>query len=81
MTALPAKVDEALATAIGLQIKMHKSLGKELHSIGWDVMVVGGNPIFIEFNINNGFFACDHTVDELYQMVRRERATGRRTLC
>ena len=50
-------------------------------SIGWDVMVEGDQPIFIEFNINNGFFACDHTVDELYQMVRRERATGRHTLC
>ena len=63
------QVDEALATAIGLQIKMHKNLGKELHSIGWDVMVVGGNPIFIEFNINNGFYVADHSMPELEQMA------------
>jgi len=25
--------------------------------------------VFIEFNINHGFFCADHNVDELYQMV------------
>jgi hypothetical protein len=31
--------------------------------------VRGDEPIFIEFNINNGFYCADHSVDELYQMV------------
>ena len=26
-------------------------------------------PIFIEFNVNNGFFVCDHTLEELEQMA------------
>ena len=29
---------------------------------GWDVMVRGDEPLFIEFNINNGFYVADHTV-------------------
>lgn len=61
--------DKALCKAIGLQLKMHKNLGKELHSIGWDVMVRGEEPIFIEFNINNGFFVCDHSMPELWTMA------------
>jgi hypothetical protein len=68
-TPLDPKVDEALAKAIGLQKKMHANLGKELHSVGWDVMVVGSEPIFVEFNINNGFFVADHSMPELEQMA------------
>jgi len=66
---LDAKVERALTRAIGLQLKMHKNLGKELHSVGWDIMVVEDEPIFIEFNINNGFFAADHSMDELETMA------------
>lgn len=62
-------VDRALSEAIGLQIKMHKNLGKELHSIGWDVMVRNDQPIFIEFNINNGFYVADHSMAELETMA------------
>ena len=47
---------------------MHKNLGKELYSIGWDVLVRNDTPIFIEFNINNGFFVADHSVEECEQM-------------
>lgn len=65
---LDPKVDKALSKAITLQKKMHANLGKELHSIGWDVMVRGDEPLFIEFNINNGFFVCDHSMEELEQM-------------
>ena len=36
---LDPDVDKALSHAIDLQLKMHENLGKELHSIGWDVMV------------------------------------------
>ena len=36
---LDPDVDKALSKAIDLQLKMHENLGKELHSIGWDVMV------------------------------------------
>mmetsp|Transcript_70939 Transcript_70939/g.125412 ORF Transcript_70939/g.125412 Transcript_70939/m.125412 type:complete len:461 (-) Transcript_70939:139-1521(-) len=68
-TALDAKVERALTEAIELQKKMHMNLGKELHSIGWDVMVRDDDPIFIEFNINNGFFCCDHSMDELEVMA------------
>jgi hypothetical protein len=66
---LDPKVDKALCRAIDLQIKMHKNLGKELHSIGWDVMVREDVPLFIEFNINNGFYVCDHSMDELETMA------------
>jgi hypothetical protein len=66
---LDKKTDAALSRAIDLQIKMHKNLGKELHSIGWDVMVRGDEPVFIEFNINNGFFVGDHTLEEVEQMT------------
>jgi len=68
-TPLDPKVDKALSKAIHLQKKMHKNLGKELHSIGWDVMVRDDEPLFIEFNINNGFFICDHSMDEAEQMA------------
>ena len=50
-------------------IPMHKALGHQLWSIGWDVMVRGDQPIFIEFNINNGFFLADHSIDECEQMA------------
>lgn len=66
---LDPKVERALTRAISLQMEMHKTLGQELYTIGWDVMVRGDEPVFIEFNINNGFFVADHTVDELYQMA------------
>jgi hypothetical protein len=66
---LDPKVEKALTTAIDLQKKMHACLGQELHSIGWDVMIVGDKPMFIEFNINNGFFVCDHGMEELHAMV------------
>merc|ERR1719181_2231634 len=66
---LDPKVDKALSRAIDLQLKMHKNLGKELHSIGWDVMVREDEPLFIEFNINNGFFVGDHSLEELELMT------------
>eukprot|EP00929_Paragymnodinium_shiwhaense_P114533 TRINITY_DN82985_c0_g1_i1.p1 TRINITY_DN82985_c0_g1~~TRINITY_DN82985_c0_g1_i1.p1 ORF type:complete len:481 (-),score=92.01 TRINITY_DN82985_c0_g1_i1:236-1678(-) len=66
---LDEKVERALTKAIELQRKMHKNLGKELHSIGWDVMIVGDTPYFLEFNINNGFFVGDHSMQELWQMA------------
>lgn len=66
---LDKKVEVALTTAIDQQLKMHKNLGQELHSIGWDVMIVDDTPLFIEFNINNGFFCCDHSMDELELMA------------
>lgn len=63
------KVDKALSKAINLMKKMHKTLGIELFTIGWDVMVREDEPVFIEFNINNGFFLADHSVAEAEQMV------------
>eukprot|EP00747_Dinoflagellata_sp_TGD_P183201 gnl/TRDRNA2_/TRDRNA2_37922_c0_seq1.p1 gnl/TRDRNA2_/TRDRNA2_37922_c0~~gnl/TRDRNA2_/TRDRNA2_37922_c0_seq1.p1 ORF type:complete len:462 (-),score=70.55 gnl/TRDRNA2_/TRDRNA2_37922_c0_seq1:201-1586(-) len=66
---LHPKVEKALTRAIDLMIPMHKNLGHELHSIGWDVMIVEDQPIFLEFNVNNGFFLCDHTLEEAEQMV------------
>eukprot|EP00462_Mataza_sp_D1_P021869 CAMPEP_0175139708 /NCGR_PEP_ID=MMETSP0087-20121206/11062_1 /TAXON_ID=136419 /ORGANISM="Unknown Unknown, Strain D1" /LENGTH=411 /DNA_ID=CAMNT_0016422767 /DNA_START=85 /DNA_END=1320 /DNA_ORIENTATION=+ len=66
---LDPQVEKALARAIELQLEMHKALGKELWSIGWDVMVRDGVPLFIEFNINNGFYCADHPVEEVYQMI------------
>jgi len=66
---LDEQVDRALSKAIDLQLKMHENLGKELHSIGWDVMVRKDEPIFVEFNINNGFFVCDHSMEELETMA------------
>merc|ERR1711971_194463 len=65
---LDPKVHTALTKAISLQIKMHKNLGKELWSIGWDVMIRDDEPVFLEFNINNGFFVADHPLEEVYQM-------------
>lgn len=66
---IDATVEKALTKAIEMQLKMHRNLGKELHSIGWDVMIREDTPIFIEFNINNGFFAADHSLPELEQMA------------
>jgi hypothetical protein len=68
ITPLDPQVEKALTTAIGLQLKMHKNLGKELWSIGWDVMIRGDEPVFLEFNINNGFFVADHPLEECWQM-------------
>lgn len=65
---LDAKVHKALTTAVGLQLKMHKNLGKQLWSIGWDVMIREDQPVFLEFNINNGFFVADHPLDECEKM-------------
>ena len=45
---------------------MHKNLGVELFSIGWDFMIVDDEPVFIEFNINNGFYVAEHTSEEVY---------------
>eukprot|EP00501_MAST-03F_sp_TOSAG23-6_P000426 GSMAST32.ASY1.ANO1.438.1 assembled CDS len=50
---LPA-VHIALKKAVGLAIKMHRNLGKEIFSVGWDLLIRGSEPVFIEFNINNG---------------------------
>ena len=65
---LDKKVEAALTKGIALMRKMHANLGKELYSIGWDVLVREDTPIFIEFNINNGFFVADHSVEECEQM-------------
>lgn len=63
------KVDVALQKAIKVAIKMHKCLGKELFSIGWDFIIREDEPVFIEFNINNGFYVADHSIEEVYQMI------------
>lgn len=47
-TALAPAVDTALSTAIDQAVKMHQVLGKELWTIGWDVMVLDDVPVFIE---------------------------------
>jgi len=65
---LDPKVHAALTTGIGQMVKMHTSLGRELYSIGWDVLIVEDVPVFIEFNIGNGFYVADHTVEECEQM-------------
>lgn len=33
-------------------------------------MVVDNVPVFIEFNLNNGFFVADHSVEEVRQMIQ-----------
>ena len=66
---LDPDVERALERAIDLMIQMHKTLGQELFTIGWDVMVRDGQPLFLEFNINNGFFLADHSIDEAYTMA------------
>ena len=38
---LDPKVHSALTTGIGQMVQMHASLGRELYSIGWDVLVRG----------------------------------------
>jgi len=65
---LDEQVHKALTTAVDLQLKMHKNLGKELWSIGWDVMIRNDEPVFLEFNINNGFFVADHPLEECWKM-------------
>ena len=66
---LDPKVHAALATGIKQMVTMHTSLGQELYSIGWDVLIVEKTPVFIEFNIGNGFYVADHTVEECHQMA------------
>lgn len=66
---LDPQVEMALTKACELQKQMHKVLGKELYSIGWDVMVRDDVPLFIEFNINNGFYVADHSIAEVSQMI------------
>lgn len=65
---LDKKVHTALTNAVDLQLKMHRNLGKELWSIGWDVMIREDEPVFLEFNINNGFFIADHSLEECNKM-------------
>jgi len=65
---LDPKVHVALTKSIELAIKMHRNLGKELWSIGWDVMIREDVPVFLEFNINNGFFVADHPIEECDKM-------------
>lgn len=65
---LTDNVHKALTEAIRLQLNMHRNLGKELWSIGWDVMIRDDQPVFLEFNINNGFFVADHPIEECEQM-------------
>jgi hypothetical protein len=67
---LDPDVEKALSKAVDQQKKMHMNLGKELHSTGWDVMIVGKDPYFLEFNINNGFFCADHSLEELEIMAK-----------
>lgn len=67
-TPLDPKVHVALTKSIELAVKMHRNLGKELWSIGWDVMVREDVPVFLEFNINNGFFVADHPIEECDKM-------------
>jgi hypothetical protein len=65
---LDPDVHTALTKGVALQLKMHKNLGRELWSIGWDVMVRKDEPVFLEFNINNGFFVADHPIEECEKM-------------
>ena len=67
---LDNQVEKALTRAIEIQLELHQVLGKELWSIGWDVMVREDQPLFIEFNINNGFYVADHSVAEVRQMIQ-----------
>ena len=69
VSALDKRVEAALSRAVDLQLEMHAVLGKELWSIGWDVMVRDGIPYFVEFNINNGFYVADQTIKEVLQMI------------
>jgi hypothetical protein len=66
---LDPKVHTALTTGIEQALRMHANLGKELYSIGWDIMIRDDIPYFIEFNINNGFFLADHCIEECEQMA------------
>ena len=48
-TPLDPLVDKALQKAAAQGVMMHEVLGKEIWSIGWDVMVRDGVPYFIEY--------------------------------
>jgi hypothetical protein len=60
---------DALLQAYDLALSMHRELGKELPNVGWDVMVRQDGPVFLEFNINNGFLVSDHGVDQSERML------------
>jgi len=60
---------DALLQAYELALRMHKELGKELANVGWDVMVRESGPVFLEFNINNGFLVSDHGVEQCQKML------------
>ncbi|EKX47926.1 hypothetical protein GUITHDRAFT_106474 [Guillardia theta CCMP2712] len=60
----------ALLRAYELAMSMHGELGKELANVGWDVMVREEGPVFLEFNINNGFLVSDHGIDQCEKMLK-----------
>ena len=64
-----SKYSDALLKAYDLALSMHRELGKELPNVGWDVMVRESGPVFLEFNINNGFLVSDHGVDMCERML------------
>ena len=65
-----SKYRDALLQAYDYALKMHREIGKELPNIGWDVMVRESGPVFLEFNINNGFLITDHGVDQCERMIQ-----------
>jgi len=66
---LDDNVHTALCAGIDQMVAMHANLGAEIYSVGWDLLVVNATPVFIEFNIGNGFYVADHTVEECWQMA------------
>lgn len=64
-----SKYHDALLKAFELALSMHAELGKELPNVGWDVMVRESGPVFLEFNINNGFLVSDHGVEQCERML------------
>ena len=64
-----SKYQGALLQAYELALSMHRELGKELPNVGWDVMVRDDGPVFLEFNINNGFLVADHGVEQSERML------------
>jgi hypothetical protein len=53
---LDDNVHTALCAGIDQMVAMHANLGAEIYSVGWDLLVVNATPVFIEFNIGNGFY-------------------------
>jgi hypothetical protein len=66
---LDPQVHRTLTAAISQMVMMHTVLGQEVYSVGWDVLVRGSTPVFIEFNLGNGFFLADHSVEECEQLA------------